>query len=154
MRVILFLAVLMVFAYEPATAQSSPMKFFVTSSVGPDPTGPRGIRGADEHCAQLGYSAGFGDFEWRAYLNAPAAAGQPAVRAKDRIGTGPWFNFHGTLIAQTVADLVGTTNNLGRETTLNERGDPAYGAANAPDPRALIATPGLDPNGRYLCFAR
>src|SRR4029450_12055454 len=35
---------------------------------------------------------------WRAYLSPPAAGGQPAVNARDRIGAGPWFNARGQLI--------------------------------------------------------
>ncbi len=44
---------------------------------------------------------------WRAYLSQPAAGGQPAVNARDRIGAGPWFNARGQLIANNVADLHG-----------------------------------------------
>jgi hypothetical protein len=70
---------------------------------------------------------------WRAYLSATAAAGQPAVNARDRIGAGPWYNKNGQLIANNVADLHGDVerdrNAINRNFALNEKGEPVNGVA-------------------------
>ncbi len=62
---------------------------------------------------------------WRAYLSQPAAGGQPAVNARDRIGAGPWFNARGQLIANNVADLHGDVqrdrNSINKNFALNEK---------------------------------
>jgi hypothetical protein len=72
------------------------MSFFVTSSG----NGPRGgdfggIDGADAKCRSLGPAGR----TWRAYLSTTATS------ARDRIGTGPWFNFAGVEIAASIAAL-------------------------------------------------
>jgi hypothetical protein len=48
--------------------------------------------------------------------------GTQAVNAKDRIGTGPWQNVNGVVIAKDVAELHGN-NNLNKETGLTEKGE-------------------------------
>src|SRR5690606_18737001 len=71
-----------------AAARRQPMGFFITS-VGPgDGANLGGLAGADAHCQRLAESAGTAGREWRAYLSATAAAGQPPVNARDRIGDG------------------------------------------------------------------
>src|SRR6266566_8000724 len=77
----------------PAQAQSNTMSFFVTS-VGSGKGGDLGgLAGADAHCQALAAAAGAGSKTWHAYLSTQARPGQPAVNARDRIGTGPWYNF-------------------------------------------------------------
>ena len=49
---------------------------------------------------------------WYAYLSAQAAVGKPAFNARDRIGRGPWQNFRGEVVAQSVGDLHGENNKL------------------------------------------
>jgi hypothetical protein len=71
---------------------SSLMTFFVTSEPLGDGGNLGGLAGADAHCQALATAAGVGDKTWRAYLSTQARPGQPAVNARDRIGTGPWFN--------------------------------------------------------------
>ena len=136
---------------EPAAAQT-PVKFFVTSGKGPDLTSPRGIRAADDHCGTLGYNAGFGEVQWRAYLDVPATDGQPAVRAKDRIGNGPWHNYYGVVIAENVEQLT-AGGNLNVQTALNERGEQVYREGSGPSPAEILASGKPDPNGMYFCFA-
>ena len=51
-----------------------------------------------------------------------ASDSQPAVNAKDRIGTGPWHNAKGVAVAQNVADLHSDTNLLSKENSLTEKG--------------------------------
>ena len=86
-------------------AQPNQMSFFVTS-VGPgDGANLGGLFGADQHCQNLANAAGAGHRTWRAYLStqAPALNDPKAVDARDRIGTGPWHNAKGVMIARNVA---------------------------------------------------
>src|SRR6185503_6298351 len=47
-----------------------------------------------------------GGATWHAYLS---TQGPNAVNARDRIGSGPWYNQKGQRVAQTVAELHGDT---------------------------------------------
>ena len=88
-------------------APSGPsVSFFVTSAT--SATGNLGgLAGADAVCQQLAGAAGFGSRVWRAYLSVerdPANNNQPA-HARDRIGTGPWYNYNLQLIANNLTEL-------------------------------------------------
>ncbi len=76
----------------------TPMTFFVTSEPIGDGGNLGGLAGADAHCQKLAQTAGAGNRTWHAYLSTQAKPGQPAVNARDRIGTGPWYNFEGVMI--------------------------------------------------------
>ncbi len=106
---------------RPATATT--MTFFVTSAGRGFGGNLGGLAGADARCLQLATAVGHGDHTWRAYLSAPAANGQPAVNARDRIGKGPWVNVAGVQIAASVADLHGPTTGISQETALTEVGN-------------------------------
>lgn len=69
-----------------------------------------GLAGADARCQCLAAAVGSGARTWRAYLStAPLPGlGGMLVHARDRIGTGPWFNYNGTMVAANVADLHAT----------------------------------------------
>jgi len=88
-------------------APQQPMSFFVTSVGMGDGANLGGLEGADGHCQTLAEAVGAGDRIWRAYLSALAQGGRPAVNARDRIGSGPWYNAAGALIAGNVAELHG-----------------------------------------------
>ncbi len=90
------------------------MTFFVTSSGIGDGANLGGLAGADAHCQKLATAAGAGNRTWKAYLSTSAADGKPAVNARDRIGTGPWHNSAGTMIARDLAQLHGDTIDLAR----------------------------------------
>jgi hypothetical protein len=80
---------------------SATMSFFVTSK-GPGKGGDfGGLDGADAFCKTLAtaVSAELGSKTWRAYLSTST------VNARDRIGTGPWRNAKGVIIANNLADL-------------------------------------------------
>src|SRR5688500_19014528 len=113
---------LLVASFGVSAQQANPMTFFVTSVGSGNGANFGGLTGADKHCQTLAAAAGAGNRTWRAYLSAAAAAGQPAVNAKDRIGTGPWTNVKGVVIAKSVADLHSDANNLGGENSLTEKG--------------------------------
>jgi len=84
------------------------VNFFVTSAT--SATGNLGgLAGADATCQRLGEAAGYGGRAWRAYLSAdrdPANGNQP-THARDRIGTGPWYNANLVLVAGNLAELHG-----------------------------------------------
>ena len=88
-------------------ATASPMmSFFVTSQT--NTTGNLGgLAAADQRCQTLAAAVGLGAKTWRAYLSVehdPANNNMP-THAKDRIGTGPWFNARGVMVAGSVAAL-------------------------------------------------
>lgn len=116
----------------------SVMTFFVTSR-GPGSGGDLGgLAGADAHCQALAQAEGAGDHTWRAYLSASAADGEPAVNARDRIGSGPWYNAEGLLIAANVDELHGDTNRISKETAVTERLDPVNGVGDTPNVHDIL----------------
>ena len=90
----------------PTTPTGKTTSFFVSSAT--SVTGNLGgLAGADLTCQRLAIAAGHGGSNWRAYLSVerdPANGNQP-THARDRIGTGPWFNANRVLIANNVAEL-------------------------------------------------
>ena len=130
-----------------ALAQLAPthdprMSFFVTSRPIGDGGNLGGLAGADAHCQALAAAVGAGGRTWHAYLSTQARPDKPAVDARDRIGTGPWFNFRGEMIARDLAHLHGDTielarlgNNLTKQSALTEKGQIVPGYEDFPDPR-------------------
>ena len=107
---------------SPQSSPGKDMTFFVTS-VGPGKGGDLGgLQGADQHCQSLAKAAGAGNRTWRAYLStqAPALSDPKFVNARDRIGSGPWHNAKGVLIANNVEELHSAKNNLSKDTALDE----------------------------------
>ena len=105
------------------------MTFFVTS-VGPGKGADLGgLEGADQHCQALAKAAGAGDRTWHAYLStqAPALNDPKFVNARDRIGTGPWQNAKGVVIARSVEELHSPNNNVTKQTALDEKGQVVNG---------------------------
>ena len=92
---------------DTAPSQSgSTLSFFVTSAT--SMTGNLGgPRGADNRCQTLAAAAGAGNKTWRAYLSVERDAdnGNRPTDARSRIGTGPWFNAKGVMVAGSVAEL-------------------------------------------------
>src|SRR5687768_18612601 len=102
----------------PTIAQSK-MSFFVTSVGSGSGGNLGGLAGADKHCQALAAKAGAGNRTWRAYLS---TSGAGSVNARDRIGSGPWSNAKGQLIASSVADLHSDKANINNDTALDEIG--------------------------------
>jgi hypothetical protein len=95
------------------------MGFFITS-VGLGKGGDLGgLAGADAHCQALATAAGAGHRTWRAYLS---TQGANAVNARDRIGTGPWANANGIVMATNVENLHYDNSNFTWEFILDENG--------------------------------
>jgi len=88
----------------------------------------------DAHCQKLADAAGAGSRTWRAYLS---TQGPNAVHARDRIGTGPWHNAKGVLIAKDVADLHGDVqrdrNTITKESAITEKGETVKGRGDPPN---------------------
>ncbi len=123
-------------------AQASPqMSFFITSVGSGNGANLGGLAGADAHCQTLAKAAGVGNKEWRAYLSTQSAN---AVSAKDRIGSGPWFNAKGVQIAASVADLHSDKNNLTKETQLTEKGTVVNGRGDTPNQHDILTGSNLD----------
>ncbi|MEE8117481.1 MAG: hypothetical protein V3T28_10260 [Gemmatimonadales bacterium] len=127
-----------------AQQQQASMTFFITSVGSGNGADLGGLEGADRHCHALAEAAGAGDVEWRAYLSTIAADGEPAVHARDRIGSGPWYNARDVMVARDVADLHSEHNNLTKETQLTERGDMVNGRGDRPNMHDILTGSQLD----------
>ncbi len=119
---------------------------FFNTSVGPGNGGDLGgLAGADAHCQALAEAEYAGDHTWRAYLSTTATDTEPAVHARDRIGTGPWYNAEALLIAADVATLHSDNNNVNKERATTERLDPVNGVGDDPNRHDILT--GSQPDG-------
>ena len=133
---------LLAFGVEAAAqTSSSGMSFFVTSTGSGKGADFGGLEGADKFCQTMAAAAGAGGRTWHAYLS---TQGAQAVNAKDRIGTGPWQNAKGVVIAKDVAELHGT-NNLNKQTALTEKGEGVNGRGDTPNKHDILT--GTQPDG-------
>ena len=142
---------------QPGRGQAAPpqpMGFFVTSVGLGKGANLGGLAGADAHCQALATAAGAGNRTWRAYLSTTAAGNQPAVNARDRIGSGPWANARGAVIAQNVADLHGDVqrdrNTIMKDTAVTEKGAVVSGRGDTPGPNQHDMLTGSDSTGRSM----
>ena len=136
----------MLLATAATAAQAADMSFFVTSVGLGKGADLNGLGGADKHCQSLAAKAGAGKRTWRAYLSTQAADGAKAVNARERIGSGPWQNAKGVVIAKSVEDLHGDSNNLTQETALSEKGEVINGRGDKPNRHDILT--GTLPDGR------
>jgi hypothetical protein len=127
-----------------AHQQDTGMSFFLTSAGPGNGADLGGVAGADQHCQALAAAMGAGDRTWRAYLSTTASDDQEAVNARDRIGSGPWYNAKNVMIAESVADLHSDGNNLTKETQLNERGEVVNGRGDRPNRHDILTGSQLD----------
>lgn len=128
----------------PALASGQSMSFFVTSAGPGDGAKLGGLAGADAWCKQLADASGTTGKTWRAYLSATAAAGQPAISARDRIGSGPWYNSRGVMVARSAADLHSDAANLTKETILTEKGMMVNGRGDTPNQHDILTGSRMD----------
>ncbi len=134
-------------AVAESSAQANEMSFFITSSGSGNGADLGGLAGADARCEMLARAVGAGDSTWRAYLGAAASDGRPAVNAGDRIGSGPWRNVRGVVVATDVANLHGD-NNMTKETVLTENGDTVKGRGDSPNRHDILT--GVQMDGTLL----
>lgn len=116
----------------PAQAQDTSMSFFITSVGSGKGADLGGLDGADAHCGQLAEAAGVTGKTWRAYLSTDQ------VNARDRIGSGPWFNAKGVKIADDVASLHSDANGINKETGLTEKGEVVKGRGDQPNEHDIL----------------
>lgn len=140
-------------AQTPPPQEKGPFSFFVTSVGSGKGADFGGLAGADAHCQKLAAAVGAGDKTWRAYLSTQAANGQPAINARDRIGTGPWYNVQGGLVARSVSHLHGDVheearigNALNWRSALTETGAFVKRSGDTPNEHDILT--GSTPDGR------
>jgi hypothetical protein len=124
-----------------AHAQPGPspnMSFFVTSSSPGKGGDLGGLEGADRHCQDLARAVDAGSKTWRAYLSTQPTSGTQAVNAKDRIGSGPWYNSKGVEIATNLENLHSDSNKINKETALDEKGNPIPGRGDTPNHHDIL----------------
>src|SRR5712691_8174371 len=119
-----------------------PMSFFVTSVGKGDGANYGGLAGADQYCTTMAATAGGGGKTWHAYMS---TQGPGAVNARDRIGTGPWYNAKGQAVAVNLSQLHGDTleearlgNSLTKATALSEKGDSLKGVGDTPNQHDIL----------------
>jgi len=145
-----FLGLVMATA-APLSSQDLRMNFFLS------PGGPGGdqfgaVLVSDGHCHDQGYAAGFGDLQWKAYLNGTSADGEAHEVARERIGTGPWFNARGEMIAQNLDELHSDAGNLTRATAVTLHGEAAPDDFALPAFGARLDGSSFSRDGPLLCF--
>jgi len=149
----LALALLIVFTPRPpvfAQSQPSPMmSFFITSEGLGKGADLGGLEGADAHCGILAARVG-GDpsKNWRAYLSTTPMGQLPSIEARNRIGTGPWYNAKGVMIAKSVDDLHSANNKINKENALTEKGTMVNGRGDNPNMHDILT--GSDAQGRAI----
>ena len=123
------------------------MTFFVTSVGAGKGANLGGLEGADKHCQALAQAGGAGERTWRAYLStqAPGLSDPNFVNARDRIGTGPWQNAKGVVIARNIEDLHSANNNINKDTAIDEKGQPVKGRVDKPNEHDILT--GSRPDG-------
>lgn len=149
--VVLLLAAVLLTA-PPLAGQEYDMSFFVVLEGPTWGTELPAVGVADTHCQDLGYAQGFGHLAWRAYLTGTGADGEENEIARERIGTGPWYNYYGVMIAQDLFQLHSDDNNLWLGSAFTVTGDPP--------PEGLFEIPwGSELDGRdfsregpFFCF--
>ncbi len=134
--ILLAVSLLATTGLQTGYAQDTSMSFFVTS-VGSGKGGDLGgLEGADAHCTNLAESAGVSGKSWRAYLSTQEE-GKRGISARDRIGTGPWYNAKGVLIAKDL-DQLHLNPNIIKTTALDENGEPVNGRGDQPNRHDIL----------------
>lgn len=133
-------------------AQSADMNFFVAAEGASWGADQPALRVSDTQCADLAYAQGFGHLTWRAYLNGSEAEGEGGQVARARIGSGPWYNYYGVVIAESLEQLHSDENNLWEETAVTQTGEyPPEGALEIPWGSELDGAL-FDRAGPFFCF--
>ncbi len=131
-------AVLALGTVSLAPAQDANMSFFITSQNPGNGGDLGGLTGADAHCSSLAEAAGVTGKTWAAYLS------DSTQNARDRIGTGPWMNAKGVVVAENLDQLHSEDNNLGKETSLSETGEVINGRGDTPNRHDILTGSGLN----------
>ncbi|MDJ0614448.1 MAG: hypothetical protein QNJ29_12315 [Rhizobiaceae bacterium] len=130
------------------------MSFFITSVGKGDGANLGGLEGADAHCNALASAAGSSK-DWAAYLSTSMVIDRSngqrkvtnGISARDRIGSGPWHNAKGELIAKDVEDLHSENVNISLKTALDENGNEVNGRGSRPNKHDILT--GSDSVGHF-----
>ena len=142
-------------SYAQSATDTEKMSFFITSVGKGDGANLGGLDGADTHCNALASAAGSSK-AWAAYLSTSMvidrSEGRPykitdGVSARDRIGSGPWYNAKGEMIAKDVDDLHSGGANINLKTGLDEKGNPINGRGAKPNKHDILT--GSDSAGHF-----
>lgn len=140
---LLFLSSLIaVISFGFAGAQDTDLSFFLTSRGPGDGANLGGLAGADAHCQSLAAAVGAGGKTWRAYLS--TTGGESPVNARDRIGSGPWTNANGVVVATDVDDLHSDNNKLSKANSVTESGHMINGRGDSPNRHDILTGSTLD----------
>lgn len=145
-QVLPFFAICCLFVSLPSAADSS-LSFFVTSVGTGSGANLGGLSGADAHCQKLATAVGAGGKTWRAYLSTQGKAlgDTEVIHARDRIGSGPWYNAKGVMIAKGGDDLHSGSAKLVKEALLDEKGQIVNGRTEKPNRHDILT--GSRPDG-------
>ena len=133
-----------------AGGAASKTTFFVTSDTSMT-ANLGGLAGADARCQKLALAAGVGDHTFHAYLSVEHDPANPskALDARDRIGTGPWYNSLGVLLAKDLTALHALSGNA--DLFLDEKGHKINGQwVNSPTPNEHDVLTGSTTMGTLL----
>ena len=121
---------------------STALGFFVSSST--SATGNLGgLAGADGRCQGLAAAVGAGSRTWHAYLSTAS------VNARDRIGSGPWRNANGAVVANNLTELHARTGDAAL--FVDERGTRINGQwSGSPSPVQHDVLTGSTADGRVM----
>lgn len=119
------------------------MSFFITSSNPGNGADLGGLVGADAHCQSLASSVG-SEKKWAAYLSASATESSEVIHAAERIGSGPWYNALGDLVANNVEDLH-TNSKISKALAVDENGQQIPGRGDEKNEHDILT--GSDQNG-------
>jgi len=129
---------------------SPAMSFFVTSK-GNKTANLGGLRGADKTCQELASAVRLGNKAWRAYLSVekdPGNGNKP-TDARSRIGTGPWSNAKGVVVAKNLDELHSRKGDA--DVFLDERGQRVPGNwPDSPRPNAHDILTGSTADGKIM----
>ena len=129
---------------------SRDMSFFL-SSAKHKTANLGGLRGADRICQELASAVGLSNKTWRAYLSAehdPDNGNKP-TDARSRIGSGPWTNAKGIVIAKNLAELHARKGDA--DLFLDEHGQRVPGNwPNSPKPTEHDILTGSTADGRLM----
>lgn len=136
-----------------STVVAGDTSFFITSNGPGNGANLGGLEGAGRHCQALAAAVGAGGKTWRAYLSTQGSVINDAnvVHARDRIGSGPWYNAKGVMIAKNVDDLHLSSDSLTKESLLDEKGMVVNGRTEKPNRHDILT--GSRPDGTAFPLA-
>ena len=135
-KLMTFAAAVLAASTVSASAADAPMSFFVTSVGSGAGANLGGLDGADAHCGVLAEAAGTTGRTWRAYLSTQEE-GKRGVSARYRIGTGPWYNANGELVAVDLDELH-LSPNIIKRTAVDENGNSVNGVGDSPNEHDIL----------------